>query len=638
MDELPVGSTILGPSRRVGRGLPVGEVLRKLKLAEVIDARVPDHPARVISTGACVEAMVAAILLSERHTLAWVAEELQECDLELLLGRRIDLDGLHDNRLGRALEMCFKTGLSELGTATLFRAVEVYGFEVDRLHFDTTTLKLFGKYDEYGADFGDPENPDAAPAIVHGYSKDHRPDLKQATFALSVTHGDGLPVLSRVTDGNRADSLENASHIERIAETFPPHLRPTLIADCKLFGGRNLLLARQHGIRIVTLMPRHVGLWDTLFEPVAEQLPSAPRLRERVRRTVEEDEDGTLELLEETGLAEWRGLSSATVYPWKDEDGEVHEIPLRGLVVWSNDQEQDEEARREKRLASEERRLSRSTKALGKKTFHCEDDARNALAELQKKARAKFHRIEGSVVATERPAKRKRRGRPAKDEKRELETVWTVVAAPVIVEHECEKDRIARSSFIIAWSGDDELSDAEVLRLYKAQSGVENQLRWAKAVGHVAPIFLKRAERIAALGFVYTLAMMVRGLIQREVRNGLAETGETVAGNKGQGRTDRPTAEVVFRLFRQLKSMPLRLADGREITWLVNLNTEQHRVLKLLKSDLLERDGVGGVVREPRGLERGRKRTGQPPHLRKSRKTVIERRTLEGNARQPPSN
>jgi len=38
-------------------------------------------------------------------------------------------------------------------------------------------------------------------AINHGYSRDHRPDLKQLTLSLLTTGGEGIPLFMQVGDG-----------------------------------------------------------------------------------------------------------------------------------------------------------------------------------------------------------------------------------------------------------------------------------------------------------------------------------------------------------------------------------------------------------------------------------------------------
>jgi transposase len=42
-------------------------------------------------------------------------------------------------------------------------------------------------------------------AITFGHNKDHRPDLKQPLYILTVTEDGGVPVHFRVSSGNTAD-------------------------------------------------------------------------------------------------------------------------------------------------------------------------------------------------------------------------------------------------------------------------------------------------------------------------------------------------------------------------------------------------------------------------------------------------
>ena len=619
--EIPEGAVLAGIPKRVGRGWPVAAVLRRFKVGAVIDSLIPHHDAREVSTGTCVEAMIASILLTGRHTLSGVASRLAEYDCRSLLGHELDPEVFNDDRLGRTLEALFKAGLSGLNTATLLHAMDVFGVEIDLIHFDTTSLKLFG---DYPGGESDAENPDAAPVVERGFSKDKRPELKQVIYSMSATYGDGLPVLARVTDGGRSDSLENATHMRQLAEVFPEGHRPTLVADCKLFSGRNLVLARELGIPIVTLLPRNVGLWSELVDPVREELADAPLLRERVAQIVEQDErTGAERILEEEGLAEWRGLGTKTVYEWTDDDNVEHRIPLKALVIWSADKATRNAGSLRSRIDSEERRLSRSIKKLEREAFHCEKDAVQALAAFHRIAKPKFHYYESSIEAEQRP-KARGRGRPKKGEVRELETVWRVEVYLEECEELIEVNAIEQCCFVIVTTGD--LRPSEALAVYKSQQTVENQIRWAKVTGCVAPIFLKTPSRIAALGYVYLLAMLVRGIIQRDVRLGLAESQRTIAGNPGQGRTQRPTAEVIFRHFDNgLQTIPLRLPDGQLRNLLVNHTTEQALIMELLGAGPPESSGLSGTPREPRGSERGA-RKGRPLGMVRRKRVVCETR------------
>src|SRR5208282_2897411 len=116
----------------------------------------------------------------------------------------------------------------------------------------------------------------------------------------------------------------------------------------------------------------------------------------------------------------------------------------------------------------------------------------------------------------------------------------------------------------------------------------------------VAPIFLKTPARIAALGVVYVLALMVYTLIQRQVRATLAATNAAMGGNKGF--TPAPTTEVIFRHFEAIFTVRHAGEPGVTVT---NLTTEQVRVLRLLGNDVLDRPGV--ALATPRVPLRGQR-------------------------------
>ncbi len=136
-------------------------------------------------------------------------------------------------------------------------------------------------------------------------------------------------------------------------------------------------------------------------------------------------------------------------------------------------------------------------------------------------------------------------------------------------------------------------SDVELFELYSDQDRVEQAKKWLKGPLRVAPIFLELPERIAALGVVYVIALMVNALIQRDVRRQLAKAGTTMPGNKGW--TAKPTTQVLFRLFDGIRTM----RDPRSgKTMILNVNTEQVRVFDLLGVRLKNLDNV--IVATPR--------------------------------------
>jgi transposase len=73
-------------------------------------------------------------------------------------------------------------------------------------------------------------------AIIHGYSKDHRPDFKQAVVALMVSHDGGVPLLRQSWDGNASDNSVFKERCEAFIAQCKASASPRyLIADAKVY-------------------------------------------------------------------------------------------------------------------------------------------------------------------------------------------------------------------------------------------------------------------------------------------------------------------------------------------------------------------------------------------------------------------
>ena len=113
-----------------------------------------------------------------------------------------DVDLLNDDRVGRMLSRLFDADRASLLTRLVLDAVESFDIDLSRLHNDSTSLKLSGAYEQ--AD-GHTRGGKPTPAVRHGFSKDHRPDLQQLVWILTVSADGAVPITFRVADGNTAD-------------------------------------------------------------------------------------------------------------------------------------------------------------------------------------------------------------------------------------------------------------------------------------------------------------------------------------------------------------------------------------------------------------------------------------------------
>jgi transposase len=127
-----------------------------------------------------------------------------------------------------------------------------------------------------------------------------------------------------------------------------------------------------------------------------------------------------------------------------------------------------------------------------------------------------------------------------------------------------------------------DLSDAELLRAYKAQPTAELRFKWAKNPAAITPIFLETPTRIAALGCVYPIALLVYTLVERHVRNALVAQGKTLPDRPAPSQ--HPTARTVFHLMRNVAIVNLVWAGQvqRQVTM---LSPDQLRVIRLLGCD-----------------------------------------------------
>lgn len=118
---------------------------------------------------------------------------------ELLLGPGVTPEFLNDDRMGRMLEGLFQAGVTEvfLGIAQATR--KAFPFPVQALHVDSTRFHVHGVYgsgkESQTADAGDEALPIR---LTHGYSRDHRPDLRQWVMNLVCADTGGFPCSSRL--------------------------------------------------------------------------------------------------------------------------------------------------------------------------------------------------------------------------------------------------------------------------------------------------------------------------------------------------------------------------------------------------------------------------------------------------------
>jgi hypothetical protein len=179
------------------------------------------------------------------------------------------------------------------------------------------------------------------------------------------------------------------------------------------------------------------------------------------------------------------------------------------------------------------------------------------------------------------PTKQATRGRPPQDVTRpQLQgwrVTWQIQEATEVSSRRAPRARrcVLATKVLEA----QQLADTARLRGDKGQPAAALRCQGAKHPAAIAPIVLAMPTRMAALGGVSLIALLVYPLVERQVRNGLAARGETPPERPAPSR--RPTARTVFHLMRNL-AVVTRQWTGQAHRQVTMLDAHQLHVLRLL--------------------------------------------------------
>ena len=519
-------------------------VLRKLNVAPLVDTIIPPHPEHVLSCGRGVEALVLAIL-DGHHALYKVGTRLDERGMLPLLQPGLTRHSVHDTRLGQILDALFTANLNRVFGVIALNALETYAISTPWIHQDTTTISLYGAYEAAGG----PE----APRPAYGHTKDGRPDLKQVLLSLGVSGDGGLPLRMELCDGNTSDSVDVRHAIQDSLALGLDGVQG-IVADSKAYSQRTLGLCVEQQVGLVTLVPRTCAIRQEV-EAWGQQQRSLPLLLEKPGRRRQDTP------------RRWYGRSVTRQVEVEYADGRVGLEPIRFVAGYSHQlAQQHAQASITAQTQAAEEVAQHITQVEGRR-FACETDAEAAVAEYEGSGQGRrgrrpcpwhSHTVHYQVQTEGRRKKRTHRGRPAKTEQPEDERCYRLV-----VEAKPLTPPVHTDGWLVLATTlhGDACGDAEIVRAYRNQTTtVEPGFRWIKNPAAISPVWLEKAERIAALAMLTVVGLLVYALIQRQVRQYLQHHHQRVPGNKGD--TTMPTAAVVLTLFAHVTMVHLALDDA----------------------------------------------------------------------------
>ena len=494
---------------------------QKINLVDTFDTMVNSQ--MELSPGVAVLAMVLDTL-SGRTPLYRLEEFFFEKDTELLLGTDVQPERFSDYNLGRVLDKIHQTGTQKIFSAIAQNAVTAFDIDAKRVHFDTTSVSVYGDYDYTDEPFN----------ITYGHSKDKRPDLKQ--FLISLLCVDrNIPILGTTEDGNASDKTLNNMLLGSVSKHMANHgLGPgafVYVADSAFVTPDNLQSADQRNIKFLTRLP---ATYKECSRSIGEAVAADNWI-----------EIGTLNQTPATAkrkVAYYRGFETTV---------ELYERPYRAVVVHSSAHDKRRHKRIDRLLAQKRKKLESVCKQLNANVYFCRADAETAVNKLNAAAAGNYHQLQCEI----NKVAKYHRGRPAKDKPRIAIGYEYKLAVNITEDLSAVTPlRLEAGCFVLLCniSSDDNLWTAkELLMLYKDQSGIEQNFGFLKDPVIVNSIFLKKPHRIEVLGLILLVSLLIWRLMERCMRQYINSTGTMITGWKKRP-TKRPTSFMMTTKFLQI--------------------------------------------------------------------------------------
>lgn len=240
-------------SCRLGLLPVINRLLERLQLESILRAYLPPEDRRLrISPARGLLVLLKNLLLS-REPLYGVGEWAARYNPDVLGLSARQIGSLNDDRMGRCLDQLFHSDCSSLALAVAARAVTEFDVDLGELHNDSTTVTFCGEYADASKEL--PRHGQTRLAITWGHNKDHRPDLKQLLFILTVAKDGGVPVYFQAKSGNVVDDRTHRATWDLLCR-LTGRRDFLYVADCKLATVENMAHVHQHGGRFLTVLPR----------------------------------------------------------------------------------------------------------------------------------------------------------------------------------------------------------------------------------------------------------------------------------------------------------------------------------------------------------------------------------------------
>lgn len=528
----------------------IRSIIERIQLREILQEYIPSSSRQTVPRADLLVLLVANLTLA-KDPLYELAGWVKSLDLRALGYNNRSADPLSDDGFARALDKLYEADRASLLTRLAVSAIKAFDVHSQRIHNDSTSVKACGRIAGM--------TPTGL-ELRHGHSKDHRPDLRQLVYSLSVSDDGAVPIHHHVYPGNRNDET---THIESWDALCRIHGGPDFlyVADCKLCTRKQLGHIVEHDGKAITILPHNLVEVRRFYEQLRTGATAKKLLWRRAKPNYPT-------VTESFYLFEGSYFTEHGHYP----------------IYWffSSDKRQRDGQGRQERLESAEAALAQA--ALKINGYHLK--SRKQILRAAKDI-LKHYGVDGLIelrVQTHMHVIRHRpRGRPS------LQKVVYRYEHQVFYSLHWSRNTAALAAkartdgvFPLLCT-DPAIEPKAVLQAYKFQARLEKRFCQFKSIHRAAPLLFKRIRRVEANMFAFFIALLIQALLERQLRRRLDQQHAPPLKLYPEDRdAPHPTSSQLFKTFDQLSTYAIT-EEGHLCEEYHDELTDTHRaVLSLL--------------------------------------------------------
>src|SRR5712672_2002324 len=192
---MSIGSTRKLTRLQVGALPLIRTIMARMHLRDILQEYIPSSSRQSFPRTDLLILLTVNLTLA-KDPLYELGEWVNGLDLRSLGYESRPSPSFSDDRFARALDQLYSLDRTSLLTRLVVSAIQTFEIRSERIHNDSTSVKACGRI---------PGLTRTGLELRRGHSKDHRPDLKQLVYSLSVSDDGAVPIHHHIYPGNRND-------------------------------------------------------------------------------------------------------------------------------------------------------------------------------------------------------------------------------------------------------------------------------------------------------------------------------------------------------------------------------------------------------------------------------------------------